>query len=598
MYNIEVDMGSLVNYEKALQQENHQNGESQCDDTIRERGNHQNGKSQCRNGIIEEWEGSQHGSISSSVTRIGNNRPKFICPAHFCWTCGFDANKNGTSGMNTKKEQLFRCLECPNAFHLSCIPPLARFHELALLCHEHRTSKLPDLDMENSIQAQVETNAEKKLKKMKKKVMAEQNQCKVCVSVAKEGEGNAFFAGLRGDSLTRGKHEAATVKLDRELLYRLPVDIRDEVHSKPPSYSHTHCLRYGTNRPKRHPPSESGACHCHLVGERCGERCLNRMCMVECVGEKNNPNKNKYWNCECGPDCGNRMVGRRQAAKCRPRREPGKGWGLVALENLRKGDFVQEYVGEVIDEKEMKLRLGMWAKDHPHDPNFYVMQLEAGWYIDAREKGNLSRFVNHSCDPNCKLVPVNVAGFMRVAIVCITEVKSGEFLSYDYQFDTKHGDKFVCRCGAKNCRGTMKGGPRGKGHSGINGKSIDEKKTKKQLLTKAKQRIERDQKFLEEMRIRRKHLNNTGLFVPGADKNGSEPVANGPQKKFRYDAKHVFLWRNAVVGSDFSSRHWRWKDCAVKKGRTVTALAQRACNQNRNVDVIGALDSFGKRKAE
>ena len=83
------------------------------------------------------------------------------------------------------------------------------------------------------------------------------------------------------------------------------------------------------------------------------------------------------------------------------------------------------------------------------------MHLEPGWYIDAREVANMARFINHSCDPNCKLVPVNVAGHMRVSIVCIREVPPGGFLSYDYQFNTQHGEKFICRCGAENCWGTM-----------------------------------------------------------------------------------------------------------------------------------------------
>ena len=51
---------------------------------------------------------------------------------------------------------------------------------------------------------------------------------------------------------------------------------------------------------------------------------------------------------------------------------------------------------------------------HPNDPNFYLMELEHGFYIDARVKGNLSRFINHSCDPNCQLQRTNVAGDMRI----------------------------------------------------------------------------------------------------------------------------------------------------------------------------------------
>jgi SET domain-containing protein len=109
-------------------------------------------------------------------------------------------------------------------------------------------------------------------------------------------------------------------------------------------------------------------------------------------------------------------------AKCRPKRQQGKGWGLITVNGVKKGNLVLEYVGEVIDEKMKRSRLERWSKDHPNDPNFYTMQLEPTWYIDATEKGGLSRFINHSCGPNCHLLPVNVAGHMRVAIVALRRV--------------------------------------------------------------------------------------------------------------------------------------------------------------------------------
>lgn len=39
----------------------------------------------------------------------------------------------------------------------------------------------------------------------------------------------------------------------------------------------------------------------------------------------------------------------------------------------------------------------------PDDHDFYIMELETGLYVDGKKKGNLSRFINHSCDPNCEL---------------------------------------------------------------------------------------------------------------------------------------------------------------------------------------------------
>lgn len=213
------------------------------------------------------------------------------------------------------------------------------------------------------------------------------------------------------------------------------------------------------------------------------------------------------------------------------------------------------------------------------------MHLEPGWYIDAREVANMARFINHSCDPNCKLVPVNVAGYMRVAIVCIKDVPPGGFLSYDYQFDTQNGEKFICRCGAPNCRGSMKGG---------SGKTAEdnvgrEKKSKKQLLLEAKARVQRDKKFLQSVNESEKdRLHLTGQFVPGADAEAAEMVASGPQERYRREAWGLFLWRNAYAGGDFSSRYWKFVDRKNGKRKRRQNLALR-CGKLGTVDVISII---------
>ena len=63
--------------------------------------------------------------------------------------------------------------------------------------------------------------------------------------------------------------------------------------------------------------------------------------MIECVGGPtkfgNSGEKNKYWNCDCGPECGNRRISKREVARCKLKLEGGKGWGLVAIDGVRKG---------------------------------------------------------------------------------------------------------------------------------------------------------------------------------------------------------------------------------------------------------------------
>ena len=143
---------------------------------------------------------------------------------------------------------------------------------------------------------------------------------------------------------------------------------------------------------------------------------------------------------------------------------------------------------------------------------------------------------------------------MRVAVMSIRDIKAGEFFSYDYQFDTKHADRFVCRCGADKCRGTMKGGT----HDANAVTPV--KKSLAQRKDEGKARLERDRKFLEQTandEIFR--LNAVGMLVPGEPIDGSNTVASGPQEKDKDYVRnhHIFLWRNALVGADFNARYFR-----------------------------------------
>jgi hypothetical protein len=311
---------------------------------------------------------------------------------------------------------------------------------------------------------------------------------------------------------------------------------------------------------------------------------MNRLLGIECIGNGANKSgqKNPYWNCNNGQECGNRQLGNRVFAKCKPKREKGKGWGLITLEKVKKGDVIQEYVGEIIDEATKSERLRNWSNEHPNDPNFYVMSLEAGWYIDAREKGNLSRFINHSCRPNCHLSPVNVAGHTRIAIVANVDIDAGEFLSYDYHFDTKDGDKFVCRCGAPNCRGTMKGGSSAT-------EEDSKKKTKKNQWEEAKAAFEKDKKFLEDLEIERQsRLSQVGPCLPGEVGDGAKAIASLPNASLR--SERACLWRNTIIGSNFAARLFRMTSKALNSRHGTKTLPK--------VDVLSKLNFTNVQKDE
>lgn len=415
---------------------------------------------------------------------------------------------------------------CPISYHISCIPPPAAFHELATLCHEHTPHfKLPDLDPETSIQGSIE-------KKMENKEAATLRKKRVTGS-------NLFLPGMSGVAL--GARESKFVTEMRkqqnrkELFFCLPCDFKDEVHSQPPSYHHVQSLLYNPQHKPTKISYSGDVCECK---EFCGDDCINRMLYTECFGD------GTRGNCKVGKNCGNRAISQRKFAACKPAREKGKGWGLLSKNALHKGDLILEYIGDVIDEKEKENRLLEWERDHPNDPNFYIMSLRDQWYVDARVNANLSRFINHSCDPNCMLTQIVVNGYVRNGIFAKKDIAAGEILSYDYQFDTKQGDRFVCRCGATNCRGTMKGGTY----------KSPVKKSKAEIWEEAKRIFDRDKKFVQE--FLEQNDTSTGKATVPAAENPDETVSNGIQSRYRSEvrASRLFLWRNGVVGSDFSSR--------------------------------------------
>lgn len=438
----------------------------------------------------------------------------------------------------------------------------AKFHELATLCHEHSANgKLPDLDLEHSVQQLVETKADQYLANTYERTL--QKKCRK----NKTTTTNPCFP-FSGDMLSKLEEDIIQTLqpvaqdlgiMETDLLFStfcLPCTIRDEVHSQPPVYKHVHALQYD---PSNKPPrilDVSGQCNCV---DSCGDSCYNRLVFTECFGDIHN--KKSKSNCSVGTNCGNRALSQRKFVKCKPQREQGKGWGLVTLEKVKQGQLVTEYVGEVIDNKTKQKRLEEWAIEHPNDPNFYIMALCPGWFIDAREIANLSRFINHSCDPNCIIHPVNVGGQMRNSIVALRDIARGEFLSYDYHFDTQQGDRFVCRCGANKCRGTMKQ------TSGKNGDDDDVVKSAAELWEKAKTQYEKDKKyvddFLREEEAKRLNIRET---VPGSDSN-EELVANGPQQRYRNSVVRngIFLWRNALQGSRFDQRISRLEQVSRKK---------------------------------
>jgi serine/threonine protein kinase len=83
------------------------------------------------------------------------------------------------------------------------------------------------------------------------------------------------------------------------------------------------------------------------------------------------------------------------------------------------------------------------------------LALEPGVYIDARNKGSFTRFMNHSCEPNCKTEKWTVKGETRIAVVAQRTIQEREELTFDYQWKSLGSMQIKCYCGSANCKGVI-----------------------------------------------------------------------------------------------------------------------------------------------
>lgn len=85
----------------------------------------------------------------------------------------------------------------------------------------------------------------------------------------------------------------------------------------------------------------------------------------------------------------------------------------------------------------------------------YLMSLSDNEVIDPTYKGNLARFINHSCDPNCLTQKWYVLGEQCIGIFTLRDINEGEELTFNYNFDIYKTTFQKCLCGSANCRGYL-----------------------------------------------------------------------------------------------------------------------------------------------
>lgn len=192
-------------------------------------------------------------------------------------------------------------------------------------------------------------------------------------------------------------------------------------------------------------------------------------------------------NCKCGPVCKSRVVQKGRKVPLTIFKTKNRGWGVKCNEDLVRGEFIDTYLGEVITNKEADRREAIGSKDK--SSYLYSLDKFLGddaddpldedncYVVDGQYMGGATRFINHSCEPNCRQYTVSYNKHdLRVydlAFFAVDNIPKGTELTFDYMDkdeeelevavrkreeafrDPANKDKPRCNCGAEKCRGYL-----------------------------------------------------------------------------------------------------------------------------------------------
>lgn len=118
------------------------------------------------------------------------------------------------------------------------------------------------------------------------------------------------------------------------------------------------------------------------------------------------------------------------------RRSPISGWGVYAAQSIAEDTRIVEYKGELVSQAEG------WRREQRYLPRhrIWIFNVNDRWVRDAAYGGNIARYINHACRPNCY---VDVVG-RTIWIIASRRIRAGEELTYDYNTEGAAG--IPCRC--------------------------------------------------------------------------------------------------------------------------------------------------------
>jgi hypothetical protein len=118
------------------------------------------------------------------------------------------------------------------------------------------------------------------------------------------------------------------------------------------------------------------------------------------------------------------------------RRSGIHGWGVFATQRIPKNKRIIDYAGEKIPTRVSAKREEQYLKRG----HIWCFRLNSRWVRDAAVGGNVARYINHSCTPNCYVHIVGDVIWIRAS----RTIEKGEEITYDYATD---GAKIIsCKC--------------------------------------------------------------------------------------------------------------------------------------------------------
>ncbi|KAL4095645.1 hypothetical protein PRIC1_009018 [Phytophthora ramorum] len=196
---------------------------------------------------------------------------------------------------------------------------------------------------------------------------------------------------------------------------------------------------FSVNRPypvaRRSPVNDACGCDGQCVGD--SGSTLNSTCLNVATCCLCDPT-----NCSLGETCGIRFKTRYGLDLIQTR----VGLGVVCCEPIPRGAFVIEYVGEVLLVDDADKRDNKQYQADLRTRAYWVGGMRV--VIDAISSGNMSRYINHSCRPNCALFDCNWTNTSRLGIFALRDIPPLQELTFQYR---KRNRLFPCQCGWLNC---------------------------------------------------------------------------------------------------------------------------------------------------